>query len=112
MGDAADHALIRMRLLLGNRLFDVGDDVLHGLAHGLAVMRVQQVNGPWHEGVPHVLRQAHDVEEHGDRQGPAEGRRELASALVRDLVEWTVRTSFSHSCYVSGRGVSMRSIYP
>src|SRR5882762_7423190 len=87
MGDAADHAVIRVCPLLRDRLLDVGDDVLHGLAHGLAIMSVQQVDRPLHEGVAHVLGQAHDVEEYADRQRSTEVSGELAPAFVHDLIE-------------------------
>src|SRR5579862_7614882 len=85
MGNATDDTGIGMNFLFSDSLLDVTDNVLHRLPHRLAIGRMQQVDCPLHEGITHILRQPHDVEEHRDRQWSAEGRREFALAPIHEL---------------------------
>ena len=88
--DTADHVLVRVLRLLGDHFLEVGADHAHGFRHDGAIVRMEQIDRPLHEGVALVLGQAHQVEKHRYRQRSAEIGGELAFALGDDLVDQIV----------------------
>ena len=68
-----------------NQLSRAAWDAAHGEAGGHAILRMEQVDRPVDEGVAHLLRQAHQVEEDRHRQRSAEGGGEFHFAGIDEI---------------------------